>query len=200
MTSTRRRSSTSWSSARGGAPTPRAAGRAPADASAWERLGRSTTVYEPPTETYRRLRLTMLDAEREAVISARDAGRYDNEVLRAVQTVLDVEESLLDRGQQLAERVTDGLTSQRATGDCDHLREAPSVVRPRTPQGCEECLAAGRDWVHLRMCLTCGHVGCCDSSPARDAERHARQTDHPVMRSFEPHEAWRWCYVDELLG
>ncbi len=167
---------------------------------AWERLGRSTSVYEPPSETYRRLRLAMLDAERGAVVTARDAGRYDNDVLRAVQTVLDVEESLLDRGQQLADRVNDELVSQRASGDCDHLREAPTVARPRTPLGCEECLAEGREWVHLRLCLACGHVGCCDSSPGRDAERHGQQEQHPVMRSFEPHEAWRWCYVDEILG
>lgn len=168
--------------------------------SAWERLGRATSVYEPPTEVYRRLRLEMLAAEREAVVTARDAGRYDNEVLRAVQTVLDVEESLLDRGQQLAERVSDALVPQRATGDCEHLRDAPTVARPRTPQGCEECLAVGREWVHLRLCLTCGHVGCCDSSIGRDAEGHAAHTGHPVMRSFEPHEAWRWCFPDELLG
>ena len=167
---------------------------------AWERLGRANAVYEPPTAAYRRLRLDMLEAEREAVIVARDAGRYDNEVLRTVQTVLDVEESLLDRGEMLSDRVEQQLASSRSAGDCDDLREAPTVARPRTPEGCEECLAEGSTWVHLRLCLSCGHVGCCDSSPRRDADRHFHETGHPVVRSFEPHEQWRWCYKDELLG
>jgi len=69
-------------------------------------------------------------------------------------------------------------------------------VRPRT-NGCEECLRLGTPWVHLRLCLTCGHVGCCDSSPMRHARLHALGIGHPIVRSFEPGEAWRWCYVDE---
>lgn len=69
-------------------------------------------------------------------------------------------------------------------------------VPPRTPDGCEECLRAGTSWVHLRICLTCGHVGCCDSSPGRHATRHAHQTAHPVIASYEPGERWAWCYVD----
>jgi ubiquitin-hydrolase Zn-finger-containing protein len=70
-------------------------------------------------------------------------------------------------------------------------------VTPRTPQGCEECLALGSSWVHLRLCLTCGHVGCCDSSPLRHARGHAFAVGHPIVASFEPGESWRWCYVDE---
>ena len=167
---------------------------------AWERLGRAHSLYEPPTAAYLRLRLAMLAAEREAVVRARDAGRYDNEVLRAVQAVLDIEESLLDRREIEGERLSQRLTSQRSAGECEHLQDAPSVARPLTPQGCEECLAEGNDWVHLRLCLTCGHVGCCDSSPRRHADTHFRDTQHPVMRSFEPHEAWRWCYPHSLLG
>lgn len=167
---------------------------------AWERLGRADSVYEPPTATYVRLRLAMLESERTAVIAARDAGRYDNEVLRAAQTMLDVEESLLDRSELAEKRLSDRLTSGRAAGDCEHLRAAPVVVQPRTPHGCEGCLAEGTTWVHLRLCLTCGRVGCCDSSAQSHADRHFHETGHPVMRSFEPHEAWRWCYVDELLG
>jgi uncharacterized UBP type Zn finger protein len=67
-------------------------------------------------------------------------------------------------------------------------------------QGCEECLEEGtKIWVHLRLCLTCGHVGCCDSSPYRHASVHHHDTGHPVMRSFEPDETWRWCYVDKRL-
>jgi hypothetical protein len=70
-------------------------------------------------------------------------------------------------------------------------------VGPRTPQGCEECLRAGTPWVHLRLCLTCGHVGCCDSSPMRHARGHAMADGHAIVQSFEPGEDWRWCYFDE---
>ena len=71
---------------------------------------------------------------------------------------------------------------------------------PATPEGCPGCLAAGTPWVQLRMCTHCGAVGCCDSTPARHATRHHEETGHPVMRSIEPGEAWRWCYVDEVVG
>lgn len=63
---------------------------------------------------------------------------------------------------------------------------------------CEECVRIGSGWVHLRMCLTCGHVGCCDSSPNRHASKHFVATEHPLIRSIEPGETWIWCYVDEL--
>ena len=69
---------------------------------------------------------------------------------------------------------------------------------PRTPDGCEECLANGGRWVHLRLCLGCGHVGCCDQSPGRHATKHFHATGHPVMRSFEPGENWGWCYRHEV--
>ena len=69
-------------------------------------------------------------------------------------------------------------------------------VRPRA-NGCEECLRLGTAWVHLRLCLTCGHVGCCDSSPMRHARAHAHTVDHPIVQSMEPGEKWRWCYVHE---
>jgi CPA1 family monovalent cation:H+ antiporter len=83
---------------------------------------------------------------------------------------------------------------------CVHLKSAEDDVTP-TGTGCEECLAEDHtDWVHLRLCLTCGHVGCCDSSPRRHASAHYRATEHPVMRSFQPGENWRWCFVDEKLG
>jgi hypothetical protein len=70
-------------------------------------------------------------------------------------------------------------------------------VAPRTPDGCEECLRLGTAWLHLRLCLTCGHVGCCDSSTLRHARAHAHAIGHPIVQSFEPGENWRWCYVDE---
>ena len=74
------------------------------------------------------------------------------------------------------------------------------LVRPvsaQIPAGCAECLRLGTAWVHLRLCLTCGHVGCCDSSPMRHGRRHAHEIEHPIVQSFEPGEAWRWCYIDE---
>jgi uncharacterized UBP type Zn finger protein len=73
------------------------------------------------------------------------------------------------------------------------IRELPDPVR-----GCEECLKTGDSWVHLRMCLTCGKIGCCDSSPNRHASRHSREAGHALVRSAEPGEAWWWCYADEL--
>lgn len=77
---------------------------------------------------------------------------------------------------------------------CEHVSEIQDVT-PGT-EGCEECLATGGRWVHLRMCLTCGHVGCCDSSPGKHATAHHQAASHPIMRSAEPGESWRWCYVD----
>jgi monovalent cation/hydrogen antiporter len=80
---------------------------------------------------------------------------------------------------------------------CAHLEARPvPEPRPGTPDGCAECLADGGTWVHLRLCQECGHVGCCDSSPAKHATAHFHATSHPVIRSFEPGESWRWCYVD----
>jgi len=81
---------------------------------------------------------------------------------------------------------------------CTHLDHVHRVS-PRTPEGCEECLATGSRWVHLRMCLACGHVGCCDQSPMTHATKHFHATQHPVMRSFQPDEDWGWCYVDEVF-
>lgn len=71
-------------------------------------------------------------------------------------------------------------------------------VPARTPTGCEECLKTGSRWVHLRLCLSCGHVGCCDDSPNRHATKHALHTGHPVIASFEPGETWAFCYVDQV--
>jgi hypothetical protein len=80
---------------------------------------------------------------------------------------------------------------------CDHLsRLMKGRLEPVTPsaRGCEDCLRNGTIWVHLRLCLTCGHVGCCDSSPHQHATHHSRATHHPVVKSFEPGEDWAWCY------
>ena len=85
---------------------------------------------------------------------------------------------------------------------CQHLKEAADPA-PLTAyaDGCPQCHADGlTDWVHLRRCLTCGLVACCDSSPRRHMSAHHDEDGHPVMRSYEPGEEWRWCYVDEMLG
>jgi uncharacterized UBP type Zn finger protein len=84
-----------------------------------------------------------------------------------------------------------------ATAPCAHLEQLGEVA-PRT-EGCEECLKAGDGWVHLRLCRSCGHVGCCDSSKNKHATRHFRATAHPVVSSAEPGEDWSWCYVDEAF-
>ena len=81
---------------------------------------------------------------------------------------------------------------------CSHLNQIKQVS-PRTPEGCEECLKIGSGWVHLRLCMSCGHVGCCDQSPNRHATKHFHQTQHPLVRSFQPGEDWAWCYVDEVF-
>ncbi len=80
---------------------------------------------------------------------------------------------------------------------CSHLDHIRPVT-PRTPQGCEECLKLGDPWVHLRLCLECGHVGCCDASKNKHARKHFHWTGHPIMRSFEPGENWGWCYIDQV--
>jgi uncharacterized UBP type Zn finger protein len=74
-----------------------------------------------------------------------------------------------------------------------------SQIRDVTPssKGCEDCLQIGGRWVHLRLCLSCGHVGCCDSSPNKHARAHFEAVEHPIIRSFQPGEDWRWCYVDD---
>lgn len=80
---------------------------------------------------------------------------------------------------------------------CSHLKEAKEAA-PRT-NGCEECLKTGDSWVHLRLCESCGHVGCCDSSKNKHATRHFHATSHPVIKSFEPGESWRYCYLDQQM-
>jgi uncharacterized UBP type Zn finger protein len=81
---------------------------------------------------------------------------------------------------------------------CTHLDQVEVTELPAEIAGCEECLAMGSRWVHLRMCETCGHIGCCDDSPNRHATAHFHATEHPVMRSAEPGEDWSWCFVDQV--
>ena len=176
------------------------------DFAAWERVGSSDPEMETPSETYARLRREMLQAERERVLEVRSTGRVPHEVVEDVLGALDVEESMLDDHTERHERLkahdeegnVTGATG--SMGPCDHLASAEDVA-PRVDGVCEDCVAMGeRAWVHLRTCLSCGHVGCCDSSPRRHASGHFREVGHPVVRSAEVGETWRWCFVDERLG
>ena len=81
---------------------------------------------------------------------------------------------------------------------CTHLEQIEINELPESVEGCEDCLAMGGAWLHLRICLECGHVGCCDDSPGQHASRHAGATDHALIRSLEPGEEWSWCFVDEV--
>ena len=81
---------------------------------------------------------------------------------------------------------------------CTHTDQIREGVLP-SAQGCEECLRMGEEWEHLRECLSCGHVGCCDQSENKHATKHFHYTGHPIIRSFEPGEDWRYCYVDDVL-
>ena len=82
---------------------------------------------------------------------------------------------------------------------CTHLDHIRLDELPESVDGCQECLADGHPWLHLRICLECGHVGCCDSSPGRHASAHAEQTGHPLIRSLEPGETWSYCFVDDAV-
>jgi uncharacterized UBP type Zn finger protein len=85
-----------------------------------------------------------------------------------------------------------------AAAPCAHLDEVEVRELPAEVAGCEDCLRTGGRWLHLRICLTCGHVGCCDDSPHRHATAHHHATAHPIIRSLEPGEDWSWCYADEV--
>jgi CPA1 family monovalent cation:H+ antiporter len=167
---------------------------------AWERLGRPLADQETPSNTYARMRMEMLAAERDVVVRARDDGTAPGDVLSAALAAIDVEESLLDRHEEVESAERDrALTPRPSAAHCAHLRMAPAG-EPHAASACEDCLVEGTTWVHLRTCLTCGHVGCCDSSPRRHARAHFGSGGHPVIVSAEPGEAWRWCWVDEELG
>jgi hypothetical protein len=81
---------------------------------------------------------------------------------------------------------------------CTHLDQVALRELPASVDGCEDCLLEGSKWLHLRICLTCGHVGCCDDSPKRHATAHHHATSHAIIRSIEPGEDWSWCYIDEV--
>jgi uncharacterized UBP type Zn finger protein len=87
--------------------------------------------------------------------------------------------------------------SESKDASCPHLASIDRHLRPHT-KGCEECLKMGDSWVHLRLCMQCGHVGCCDDSKNKHATKHFHATRHPIMRSIEPGDRWGWCFVDEV--
>ncbi len=87
--------------------------------------------------------------------------------------------------------------SQDMTEGCAHFREIHEVVP--SSNGCEDCLKTGDTWMHLRLCETCGHVGCCDNSKNKHATQHFHTTGHPVVKSFEPGQDWGYCYVDDIM-
>jgi CPA1 family monovalent cation:H+ antiporter len=176
---------------------------------AWERLGRSELADRTPSTRYVQLRLAMLDAERARVLKLRRTGEYAHEVISDVLEMLDVEESMLDsstEGTGIAVRAETRPATRSDTagvplgaGGCEHLRAVGEHPVPQDPE-CSDCVREGTSPVHLRMCLVCGNVGCCDSSVGQHATRHFQETGHPIMCSAEPRELWRWCYVDGLLG
>jgi len=82
---------------------------------------------------------------------------------------------------------------------CSHVDEVKFLEPAGPVAGCEECLATGGQWVHLRMCQICGRIGCCDDSPNKHATAHFHESAHPIIRSVEPGEDWSWCYLDEVM-
>ena len=167
----------------------------------WEKLGRPGD--ETPAEQYRRLRLQTIDIERNEVLKIRSSGTVDHDIIEQVLGSFDIEESMLTIATERSDRLAEDepvTTPTVAAGPCDHLERAPAAINPDGPGICEDCIREGTRTVHLRICLACGNVGCCNSSVGRHAERHFRHTSHPVVRSFEPGESWRWCYLDERIG
>jgi uncharacterized UBP type Zn finger protein len=86
-----------------------------------------------------------------------------------------------------------------AAAECTHLDQVEYLELPDEIAGCKECLEQGMQWVHLRMCQSCGHIGCCDNSVGKHATAHYEETKHPIIRSAQPGEDWSWCYPDELM-
>ncbi|UDY23643.1 Na+/H+ antiporter [Nocardioides sp. Kera G14] len=167
--------------------------------SAWERL--STNIGdEAPSELYSRARFAMIEAERARVLEIRSGGTVPADVVADVLQMLDVEESMLDVVEE--DRVRIGAVNQqrRPAGELCADLERYDAVDTSGRTECPDCVREGTRWVALRQCLACGHVGCCDSSPAQHATRHFHETGHPVMESAEPGEDWRWCYVHHLTA
>lgn len=164
---------------------------------AWERLG-TVQDQEAPSELYNRVRQALIEAERRRVLEIRSSGTVPAEVVADVLAMLDVEESMLDVAAEERREVRAGA-ARRTGASCADLDHHPAVETVESPV-CRACLEDGLQWVALRQCLTCGEVGCCDSSPGQHATEHFHETTHPVMQSAEPGEDWRWCYVHHLTA
>ena len=164
----------------------------------WERLGRAKEGSESSAMAQRRLRLAAMAGERAKLLEIRDKGFADHEVLSTLLTELDVEEATLVNREDREREVREAPPRVEGEAPCVHLEEAPAEVDFEAHGECEDCVRLGQEPVELRMCLTCGHIACCDSSPGKHATLHFRRTGHPVMRSIEPGEHWRWCYIDQL--
>ncbi len=167
---------------------------------AWEQLG-PVQEDETPSEQYTRLRRVMIDAERAQVLEVRSGGAVASDVVAEVLVMLDVEESMLDAASRSREELRGGRVSEqsRTADQCPDLEANPRVEVEEGPE-CPDCLEEGIRWVHLRKCLGCGRIGCCDSSPGRHAWHHFREAGHPVAQSAEVGEAWRWCFVHHVTG
>ncbi len=168
------------------------------DFAAWERVGPNQD--ENPSETYNRWRRLMINSERGRVLEVRSTGTVPHEVIDEVLAMLDIEESMLEYSDSERSRVRTASVANAFEGGCKHLALVRPSVEPDTPGECGDCLREGTAWVHLRMCVACGHVACCDSSPQRHASVHFEETGHEVMRSAEAGEDWRWCFEDQVTG
>ncbi len=164
---------------------------------AWERLGQDDR-NETRGRAYRRLRLAGMAGEREKLLEIRDRGFADHEVLSSLLSELDVEEATLENRENREREVREAPARPDGDAPCVHLGQVPAEVDFEAHGECEDCVRLGLEPVELRMCLDCGHIACCDSSVGKHATQHFRTTGHPVMRSIEPGEHWRWCYVDQL--
>ena len=159
---------------------------------AWQRLG-VTQETESPAETTSRLRRTMIHAERREVLDVRRSGQVPAPVIAEVLALLDLEEAALDTSDRARARVAEGAVH----ASCVDL-EGSTPLADATAVACDECTPLGHEWVALRRCLNCGHVGCSDSSPGAHAAAHFRATGHVVAQSAEPGEHWRWCYLHQM--
>jgi CPA1 family monovalent cation:H+ antiporter len=166
---------------------------------AWERLA-TAGDRESPAALYHRIRSTMLEAERRRVLEIRSSGTVPSDVVADVLAMLDLEESMLDRAQEERDESRSYVRRRSVVaGGCHDLDAHPAVHEPPA-EACEACVREGTHWVALRRCLTCGFVGCCDSSPEQHMTGHFHDSTHPVMQSAEPAEDWRWCFVHHLTA
>ncbi|ANS79201.1 Na+/H+ antiporter [Serinicoccus hydrothermalis] len=161
---------------------------------AWEQLS-TTEGRQSPSDAYAELRRAMIVTERERILHIRAKGKVPSPVVRQVLGMLDLEESMIDSSASAREDIR--ATGSDAHLQCPELRAYPVGPAPEDPR-CEICEQEGREVVALRQCLECGNVACCDSSTGQHATAHFHETGHPVIRSAEPGESWRWCYVHHL--